>query len=96
MWMPFRNSRPSVFGVVWCAVLQPVCPGDDFGLAAFVFGVGLDPGKDFGVAFRQDGFHGFGINAGEFKKALVKRAVVVILAVLAGKRGPAFVEHSGQ
>src|SRR5262249_22042128 len=75
-----------------------IAPMLDFPRSAFVLRVGLNPFQYFAVAFAFLQFREqpLRVNADEADETLVQWAVVVILAVCAGQRGAALVEHPWQ
>jgi hypothetical protein len=73
-------------------------PLRDLPLGALERRLVLNPCQNGSVSepFGHLGFEVFGIDAGEFEKPLIERAVVMILAARAGQFGTAFVEHPGE
>src|SRR5712671_7420583 len=71
-------------------------PRGDFGGGVLVALVRRDPREDFAVALslRELGAQRFRVGAEIFEYAPIERAVVVILAALAGDLRAAFVEHA--
>jgi len=87
------------FGVaVRRAFLHESRPGLDFPWGARVFGMGLDPFKDFPVAFagRQFLQQGIAIEPKKLHQALVGWRIVYVLAVFPRESRPALVEHACQ
>ena len=67
-------------------------------LASLIPGFGVYPGQDLCVteSLFDLGFEGFGINSRKLKKALVRRAGIVVFTALSGQGSPAFVQATWQ
>jgi hypothetical protein len=83
---------------IGAAPIHVIAPLLDFPRRAFVFCVGLNPFEGFAVAFAFLQFREqlLGVDPHEAEKALVQRAVEVILAVCPGERGAALVQTAWQ
>ena len=76
----------------------PCGPGLDLEFVRLGRGVGGDPLEDLAVSLASLQLlqKRLRINAGKFDKVLIKRAVVVVLAIGAGDGGTALIEHAGK
>jgi hypothetical protein len=96
----FRDNTGKVVKRLRVAIRSPaileLAPLRDFPGSAFVFRVGLDPLKDFSIAFAfgNFSFEGFGVDASEVKNVLIKGTVEMKFTILANDRGATFVEHA--
>ena len=76
------------------ALVLEIAPLGNLPFASLVSGIGVNPGQELCVAEALFGLglERFGINSHKAEKSLIRRAGIMVFAVLSGQGSPAFIE----